>query len=471
MSKSKLEGFHFSISERRTLLVMGDIFVGMISLGVSLIVWATSSQEWLGFSLAFFQDRVASWFYLLPLAWIMLLVEVYDVQGASNRQKTIQGVSSAAGVGFFLYLAVYFASQNPLPRIGVASFLLSDYILTLLWRLLYIRIFTKTRFLRRVVLVGAGRAGKTILDVVDGLEPKPFNLIGIVDDDPSKHGTVLNEYAVIAGSDHLLEIIETERISEIVVAISGEMKGETFQNLLDAQHMGVEITRMPVAYEQLLNRVPIKILEADWIMRSFVDQFHTNRFYSFAKRIFDILGGLVGLLFLGLLFPFVGLAILLGGGCPIFYSQVRLGVGGKPFTIIKFRTMRPNAEMNGEELLAKEDDERATHVGRILRKTHIDEMPQFLNVLRGDMSLVGPRSERPSLVDHYVRRIPFYRSRLLVKPGLTGWAQVNFGYAGTVEDTIIKLEYDLYYIKHRSLALDFISLLRTPGTMLGMRGQ
>lgn len=133
--------------------------------------------------------------------------------------------------------------------------------------------------------------------------------------------------------------------------------------------------------------------------------------------------------------------------------------------------MRKDAEASGRPLLAKEDDERATRVGRILRRTHIDEIPQFINVLRGEMSVVGPRSERPSLVDHYHRRIPFYRARLLVKPGATGWAQVNFGYAGNIEDTITKLEYDLYYIKHRSFLLDILTILRTPGTMFGMRGQ
>jgi lipopolysaccharide/colanic/teichoic acid biosynthesis glycosyltransferase len=162
---------------------------------------------------------------------------------------------------------------------------------------------------------------------------------------------------------------------------------------------------------------------------------------------------------------------LLEGGFPIFYSQVRLGVRSQPFNIIKFRTMRQDAEMDGMPVLATEDDERATKFGKFLRKTHIDEIPQFINVLKGEMSLVGPRSERPALVEHYMRRIPFYRARLLVKPGITGWAQVNFGYAGSVEETRIKLEYDLYYIKQRNLMLDILTILKTPATMLGMQGQ
>lgn len=471
MQKDRLERWRLSISDRRTLLILGDFIVSVIALAAALIIWATLSDEWFGFSIAFFRERVAFWFYLLPVAWILLLVEVYDVHRSANLQATIQGVTSAAGLGLLLYMVVYFASSNPLPRVGVAVFLVISYGLTLLWRISYIRVFTKTEFLRRVLLIGAGNAGQTILDVLNEIKPPPFNLVGIIDDDPKKLHSIVGGYQVIAGSDQLLDIIEKERITEIIVAISGEMKGGTFQILLDAQQAGVEITRMPVGYEQLLNRVPIKILEADWILRSFVDQFRINRFYTINKRLMDILGGLFGVLILGIILPFVSLAILVDDGFPVFYSQTRLGRGSKPFQIIKFRTMRKDAEVEGQPLLAKEDDERATWAGRILRKTHIDEIPQFINVLRGEMSLVGPRSERPSLVEHYHRRIPFYRARLLVKPGLTGWAQVNYGYAGTIEETIVKLEYDLYYIKHRTIILDFITILRTPGTMLGIRGQ
>jgi lipopolysaccharide/colanic/teichoic acid biosynthesis glycosyltransferase len=133
--------------------------------------------------------------------------------------------------------------------------------------------------------------------------------------------------------------------------------------------------------------------------------------------------------------------------------------------------MRRDAEADGQPQWAKEDDERATRVGRILRKTHLDELPQFLNVLRGEMSLVGPRAERPELVEMFQRHVPFYRARLLVKPGLTGWAQVNFGYASTIEETITKLEFDLYYIKHRNVLMDMVILLRTPPTVFGFRGR
>lgn len=471
MTRPNRDLWRLSFIERRTLLIVGDLFVSIISLAVALLTWATISDEWLGLSLAFFQERVAIWFYLLPLAWIILLIDLYDVRRAARWQYTIKGVTSSAAFGLVIYLIIYFASDNPLPRIYVAIFFILSYLLTLIWRIINIRIFTTKRFLRRVLVVGGGKAGSTILEVSNQISPKPFNVIGIVDDDPDMQGIVVEGHKVISASDRLLQIIEDENISEIIVAISGVIKGSTFQALLDAQQKGVDIIRMPVLYEQLLERVPISILEADWILRSFIDQFRLNRFYNFTKRLFDIAGGIVGCLLLVVILPFVGLAIIIDSGRPIFYSQTRLGKGGKTFDIIKFRTMRIDAEKDGEEVLATEHDDRATRVGLLLRRTHIDEIPQFINVLIGDLSLVGPRSERPSLVEHYLRRIPFYRARLLVKPGVTGWAQVNFGYAGNVEETKIKLEYDLYYIKNRNILIDILAIIRTPGTMLGMRGQ
>lgn len=471
MAENKREEWRLNFAERRTLLILGDFLVSVLALIISLLSWATISNEWLGLSLAFFQERVAMWFYLLPLLWILLMVNMYNIHQASNWRRTIYGVSSGAAIGLLLYLVIYFASKSPLPRVSVAIFLILTYTFTLIWRFLYIRIFTTKKFLQRVLLVGAGKAGETILEEFNLLETKPFNLIGIIDDDPNKKGAEINGYRVLANSESLLELIQSENITDIIVAISGELKGKTFQTLLDAQHLGVQISRMPVVYEQLLDRVPINVLEADWLLRSFVDQFQSNRFYSVGKRLLDILGGLVGVLILVIILPFVGLSIAIEDGLPVFYSQVRLGIGGKAFNIIKFRTMRKDAEAGGTPILAREDDERATRFGIFLRKSHVDEIPQFINVLRGELSLVGPRSERPELVDHYMRRIPFYRARLLVKPGITGWAQVNFGYAGNTEETKVKLEYDLYYIKHRNIILDLITILKTPRTMFGMRGQ
>jgi lipopolysaccharide/colanic/teichoic acid biosynthesis glycosyltransferase len=189
------------------------------------------------------------------------------------------------------------------------------------------------------------------------------------------------------------------------------------------------------------------------------------------KRLLDIVGSLAGLALMLVTLPMTALAIVLDSGFPIFYSQPRLGKSGKPYTIYKYRSMRKDAEADGEVKPAAENDPRVTRVGNILRKSRMDELPQFWNVLRGEMSLVGPRAERYELVNAYQKQVPFYRARLLVKPGLTGWAQINYGYAATVYDTVIKLEYDLYYIKHRTLGMDVSIILRTLGTVVRRTGR
>ncbi len=353
----------------------------------------------------------------------------------------------------------------------MAGFVAAAVFFTLVWRLIYIRVFTAPQFLRRILVVGGGETGLIILRIVSEMVTQPFILMGVIDDDPQKIGTFIEGYPVLAGSEHMLDLIKEHQITDLVVAISGKMHGTMFQALLDAQEQGIEITRMPVAYEELLSRVPILYLEADWILRSFVDQARSSSSYDIFKRLMDILGGFVGLLILVPLLPFIAFAIVIDSGFPIFYTQVRLGRGGVPYRMIKFRTMRQNAEPDGKPQWAEESDPRATRVGRFLRKVHLDEFPQFWNVLRGEMSLVGPRAERPELVAWFQEKVPFYRARLLVKPGLTGWAQVNQDYAATVDETVTKLEYDLFYIKRRSLPLDISVILRTPMMVFGLRGR
>lgn len=460
--------------ERRTLLVLGDFLMAVIAIMVALYFWALA-EAFLDFSIEFLMERPPAWYYLLPFFWVVLLVELYDIHRAGNWGDTVRGVAMATliGLGFYLLLFFYFTDppNSLLPRRGVAGFFVAAPILTLIWRFLYIRIFTAPAFMRRVLLVGGGKAGETLLQVIDDLWPPPFYLVGIIDDDPRKIGSQIQEHAVLGGSDKLLEIVEDEDVSDIIVAISGEMQGSTFQELLDTQEKGIEISRMPSVYEELLGRVPIQLLEADWILRSFVDQSRASEFYELGKRLLDIFGGFIGVVILLITLPFISIGILLDSGRPVFYTQTRAGRGAQDYRILKFRTMFQDAEADGIPQWASEDDERTTAFGKILRRTHLDELPQFINVLRGEMSLVGPRAERPELVEMFQQHVPFYRARLLVKPGMTGWAQVNFGYASTIEETVIKLEFDLYYIKHRNILTDFVILLRTPSTVLGLRGQ
>lgn len=350
-------------------------------------------------------------------------------------------------------------------------FFIGSTVLTLIWRLIYIAVFSAPAFLRRVIIVGAGNSGSTLVNIVKKSYPIPFHLVGLIDDDPSKRNTEFMGYEVIGSSDELLRIIDDEQISDVVFAISGNFSTSLLNAVITAEENGVDVTTMPVMYEELLGRIPIYLVQNDWLLRSFVDQMHINRFYEFGKRLIDIIGGLVGVFVLVILSPFIIFGIAISGKGPIIYRQTRMGKNGKEFKIIKFRSMQVDAEKNGLALAARENDDRITPFGRFLRKSHLDELPQFINILKGDMSLVGPRSERPMIIDELKEIIPFYRARLFVKPGLTGWAQVNFGYASTIEENAIKLEYDLYYIKHRNTLMDLGILFQTVGSVIGLRGR
>ena len=477
-------------NEHRAILFAGDMIMAMGSMFLALYAWGQYNlyvyeilfAQYIEQGIGQTRARVLAegqtvfevpfWFYLLPLIWVLLLVELYEPHVAASGRKTSRGIAIAAFIGLLAYSLVFIIQQQSnLPRIGVGAFLLFASILTLVWRMLFIRLYKSTGQRRRVLLIGAGKAGQTLAEVYNSLGTRSFNLIGYVDDDSAKVGKRIYGLRVLGSSLHLLNIVDVYHISDLVIAINGEIQGATFQAILDAQEKGVEVTRMPILYEEMTGRVPVHHLESDWIIRSFVDGLHVSGFYELAKRTLDILGAMVGLFIFVITCPFLSLAVLADSGFPVFYSQPRLGRGGLIFKIYKFRTMRQDAEADGEAKTTLENDPRVTRVGRFLRRTRLDELPQFLNVFRGEMSLVGPRAERPELVAEYQKQVPFYRARLLVKPGLTGWAQINYGYVASVTETAVKIEYDLYYIKHRTLGMDFQIILRTIGTVLRRTGR
>ena len=231
---------------------------------------------------------------------------------------------------------------------------------------------------------------------------------------------------------------------------------------------GVRVVRPHEYYERVLRRVSLEDIDESWFL--FHRPLRARRGYAIVKRLIDRIAGLLGSLLVGCLLPLIALLIRLDDGGPVFFRQERVGRGGTPFRIWKFRTMRMDAEPNGP-VWASHGDTRVTRVGRFLRRTRLDELPQFFNVFKGDMSLVGPRPERPRFTALLERTVPFYDRRHLMRPGITGWATVRFGYGDSVTDKWRSHEYDLYYLKHRSLLLDLEILLRTMVVMLLRRGQ
>lgn len=461
----------FTSKERKIILLFGDLIVAIIALVIGLITWA-QGDDWLGLSPEFFAERPESWFYLLPILWLILMSPLYDLHRAESLKDTLRCIGIVALVGLGSYLLIFFISPpKALPRRGVAVFLIIATALSVAWRLFYIRKFTVPGSRMNTLIVGAGKAGTRIAEIINSVKPIPYTVIGFIDDDPEKIGNEIQGYPVLGGSDHFFEFVEKYEASQIIMSISHRLEPKLFEALTLAEEKGLIVTSMPAVYEELLGRVPVFLLETDWLLRSFYDQAHASAFYEMIKRMVDIFGALIGTLILCIVFPFIALAIIIDSGFPVFYSQERLGLRGSTFNILKFRTMIKNAEEDGIARPACAKDKRITHIGNFLRRSHLDEMPQFINVLRGDLSLIGPRAERPKIVAELQREIPFYRGRLLVRPGVTGWAQVNYGYASGTEQNAIKLEYDLYYIKHRNLIMDFSILIKTFRTIFGLKGR
>lgn len=477
-------------NEHRAILLVGDLLMAISSLFLALYTWGRYNQyvyqilynAYIAQGYIPREARILAegrtvfdvpfWFYVLPVVWVLLLVELYEPHVAASGKRTTRGIAIAAFVGLLAYSVLFIIQQESnLPRIGAGGFLFFASGLTLLWRMIFIRLYKTTGQRRRLLLVGAGRAGQTLAEIYQKLGIRSFHIVGFVDDDKGKAGKVFHGIPVLGTCAHMLNLIEVYRISDLVVAINGRIEGATFQTILDAQERGIDVTRMPILYEEMTSRVPVRHLESDWIIRSFVDGLQVSGFYELAKRLIDIIGAIFGLIIFAILFPFLAFAIWVDTGRPIFYSQDRLGRGGTRFKIYKFRSMVQDSDMDGNPFATMENDPRVTRVGNFLRRTRLDELPQFWSVLMGEMSLVGPRAERPGLVNEYQKQIPFYRARLLVKPGLTGWAQINYGYVASVTETVVKLEYDLYYIKHRTLAMDVSIILRTIGTVLRRTGR
>jgi len=325
--------FRLKPSELRFILVLGDFLAASIALLIALYIWA-SGDSWYHFSVEFLKYRAPAWFYLLPFIWLILLVDTYDSRKSANLRQTLRGISMVFLGSAIIYLVIYFAAEpNSLPRLGVAVFIVSATLLTLLWRLIYIRTFTSVSRQQRVLIVGAGKAGSALVEVISELDPPPFKLIGLIDDDPTKLGSNILGIPILGNHESMAEIIANQGITDLILAISNEMNHGMFQSILTAQEEGINLATMTDTYESLSGRVPIDLLESDWVIRAFLDRAPTSGFYRIAKRLLDLLLGLVGLVALALLFPLIALVILIDSGRPVIFTQKRLGRGGKPYMI------------------------------------------------------------------------------------------------------------------------------------------
>ncbi|WP_395701296.1 TIGR03013 family XrtA/PEP-CTERM system glycosyltransferase [Aquabacterium sp.] len=325
----------------------------------------------------------------------------------------------------------------------------------------------QTRTSNRVLIFGAGQAAQMVGATLKKSDPLS-KIVGYFPG-PNEKQPMVPEAERLGGQRSLSETARQLGVDEIVVALTERRSGSMpMRELLDCKLAGIRVFDITTYFERMLGQIRIDYVNAGWLI--FGDGFNQGLARSLVKRMFDILCSLVLIAVSAPVMVLTAIAIKLESRGPVFYRQERVGANSRVFKVTKFRSMRTDAEKDGKPVWASAQDSRVTRIGNIIRKTRIDELPQLFNVLKGEMSLVGPRPERPYFVEQLTQEIPYYAVRHSIKPGVTGWAQVKYQYGSTVEDSAEKLQYDLYYVKNHSLFLDFVILFETVGVVLTGKG-
>ncbi len=464
---------HLALGRRERLLILltGDLLTAGLSLALAL--WLGGLRSGWDWSTRSFGGELAAWLALLLPLWLALAWanDLYDLGRVRDRWETAWRPLVVGAQLLVLWALAYFVPPPwTLVRHVAVFFALLSALAIGAWRLAYARLLAGGGFRRRLLILGAGRSGRALLAAIREHAGHLIEVPGFVDDDPDLQGLSIDGLPVVADRQELLSSARALQIGELALAVHGPLHPELFGRLMDLREQGIALTPMPLLFESITGRVPVEHVGEQWAMTLPLSSPDSDPLDRLGRRALDGVFGILGLALLTLLLPPMALAIRLDSPGPVFYRQIRLGRGGRPFTLYKLRSMIADAEPEGA-IWSPPGDPRVTRVGRWLRSSRLDELPQAWNILRGDMSLIGPRPERPELVEALARRIPYYRARHALRPGLTGWATVRLGYAAGEDDALRKLEHDLYYIKHRSLLLDLRILLMTAGTVLRLRGR
>ncbi|WP_406684211.1 sugar transferase [Seonamhaeicola sp. MEBiC1930] len=457
---------HFNISERKVLLRIFDV------ISVLLVLYFVGNT----FEFDYFRITTENWKWVLVLIIYIIIFgsifELYDLQKSSKIEKISTSIVFTVSVTVLFYLLTpFFTPVLPVNRLQIIYFYFAILLALVLWRLCYITFIVSPRFYKKALIIGEVSSIESVIDAFKIADPN-YKIIGFVNCELNKKENVKFKGVREYKPNQLGQVVKDENISEIVVASynSEAITYEIYYALISQLEDGVPIREYTQVYEDLTQRIPVQFVGKDFYKYFPFSRSNQNKMYLFFHRLFDVVISISGLIIGAIFLPL----ILFGNACAnrgkLFYTQKRIGKNGKPFKIIKYRTMVKNAETNGA-IWAKKNDSRVTPFGRFLRNTRLDEIPQFINILKGEMSLIGPRPERPHFVKELSQMLPFYETRHIVKPGLTGWAQVKTRYGASVDDSLLKLQYDLYYIKHRSFLLDINILIKTLSTIIFFRGQ
>lgn len=436
-------------SQVRWLLILGDLVLVNLAAVIALWLGLQRSTWWLAVGS---WDSFTAWFLFLSAIWFVCaqVMDLYDLRVVGVPMRAVRATLGTVLGTLAVYLVLYFiAAPQTLPRHLIVFFAVFAAALLSLWRGLFALGLGSGLLTRRIAVMGAGTSTRALMKVIRVHAARYYNVVAVFD-----------------SSSHVSEWTERHVLDEVIVGAQEDLSEEWLAALVAWREQGVQIVNMATVYEELTGRVPVEHVGKNWSVLLPLEQDATRGLNGILKRGVDIILAALALLVAAPFLPLIALLIRLDGRGPILLRQPRVGKNGHIFMLYKFRTMIPDAEPQGVAMWAEHDDPRVTRSGRFLRRIKLDEVPQFWNVLRGEMSLVGPRPERPEIVENLQHEIPFYRLRHVVRPGITGWAAVRYPYGRSVKDALVKLQYDLFYLKHQSLSLDALILVKTLGAIV-----
>jgi len=462
----KKNKIHFEISERKVLLRIFDV--------VSVLLLLHFAGDL--FDLKYLETSASNFYHATVLALyvngIGTVFEMYSLQVASNQFQVLKStILTASTTVLFYLLTPVLSAELPKNRLQILMFYVTVLFALVLWRIFYVKFLASNRFVQNVVLVCDRDQIEELIKGLENADPH-YRIIAYVNSDNCNNDNFDFHFVQHIEIEDLVDFINDNIIFEIIIASqkTEDITVELYQNLLHLLESGINVREYNQVFEDKVQRIPVQFITRDFYKFFPFSRSNYNQLYLLNIKIMETLISIIGLFFGTILLPFIVIGNAIGNRGKLFYIQDRVGKNGEVFQILKFRTMVYNAEKNGAAF-STPNDSRVTAFGKFLRKTRIDEIPQFINILKGDMAVIGPRPERPEFVKEIATIMPFYETRHFIKPGLTGWAQVNYSYGVSIDDSLIKLQYDLYYIKHRSVFLDLNITIKTISTVLFYRGQ
>lgn len=454
---------HIALSERKILLRTLDVLL------ILSCLWLSSEnlfQDYVDFS----NPLIFLWSFTLIFYFFLFgeIFQLYDLRVSSNPFRLIRSLFVTTFVTTIFYvLTPYFSPSLPENRTQIIYLFGLIFIPVLLWRFAYMWILFSPRYFKDILLIGHSSKTSKLLNLIKF--NRSHNVVCYISDrEDEKYG---NFYQV--ENTNIYKLVKDSLVNEVVISTAGftsDVISKINNDIILLFEEGINIKSYESFYEEITDRVPKEYLDHNFYRNISLSSNNEKKLYQFFRRFLDIIVSIIGLVIFAALIPLIVILNLFSNKGPLFYTQKRVGQKGIEFTIYKLRSMVVNAEKDGAKY-AEKNDKRITPFGKFLRNTRLDEFPQFYNILKGDMSLIGPRPERIEFVKDLEDKISFYAIRHVVKPGLTGWAQVKFPYAGTIEEQEKKLRYDLFYIKEQSPYLDFKIIIKTVTTILFFRGQ